>query len=182
MWGRGPNSCFCSHDTQLSQHPLLKSLLITLLLTVRDEWPVAMRVYLWTVTSAPRPETNTLSQLLSLSHTSWSWGVSPLTLFFFSLAILCPLHFLMKEEPFISFCEKARWEPVGNPVVSMAVLPVCGPEWARLFRSVLFCNKKLAVFRVQLLHFSCSTCIPKYFIFLDAVLVLFLFSILIAGT
>ena len=80
------------------------------------------------------------------------------------------------ERGTIYLCEKARWELVGNPVESMGVLPVCGPEWAHLFRSVLFCNEKLAVFRVQLLYFSCSTCIPKYFIFLDAILVLFLFG------
>lgn len=151
---------------------------------VRDGCAVGIRGCLWTV-ALLRCQDHCLNYCHSVTVAQsyvLKQGVSVPTLFFFSLAILCSLHFLMKEEPFFSFCEKAWWELVGNPVESVGVLPACGAEWAHVFRSVLFCHEKLTVFSVQLLHFLCSTCIPKYFVFLAAMLALFPFWVLTAGT
>ena len=43
-------------------------------------------------------------------------------------------------------------------------------------------RKACALFRVQLLRFFCPTSVPEYLTFLAAILVLFLFRMLIAGT
>ena len=163
MWERGQKCGFCSHDTQFSQYHLLKSLLMMPLLTPLSEMaaPSALGVVsgLSLCSVARTTASIIVTQSLSLSRMSWSRGVSVPTLFFFSLAILCSLHFLMKEEPFISFCEKAWWELVGNPE-SVGVLPACGPEWARFSRSVFFCCEKLAQFSA---YSSCTSYVQHVF-------------------
>ena len=88
----------------------------------------------------------------------------------------------MKEEPFLSFCEKAWWELAGillSPWVFFQLVDRNEPAYLDLCFSA---TKSMHSFQGTALNASSVQRVPEYLTFLTAVLVLFLFQMLIAGT
>ena len=123
----------------------------------------------------------TRSQFLSVSHVLKLRSEST-SFVLFLIGYSVPLAFPYERGTISLFLWKSLVGACGDPVESVGVFPACGPEWARLFGSVLFCNEKHAQFSGYSSYASSVQRVPEYLTFLTAVLVLFLFQMLIAGT